>query len=511
MKVCLLNESFPPVLDGTANVLLNYARYLPADYGCPVIIGTPRYPGADYGSYPYPVVPYKSFDTVKLANGYRTGNPFDERDVSALSAFRPDLIHSHCPATANIIARFLRERTGAPIVFTYHTKYDIDLRRIFKVKSLAEESIRAMVSNIEACDDVWVVSRGAGESLKALGFTGETHVMNNGVDFERGRVDDAAVAAATAGWDLPAGVPVFLFVGRLITYKGIPLILDALKMVSDSGQDFRMVFIGKGPDQEALEKKARDYGFLDDNGIPGKCLFTGPIYDRDVLRAWNTRADLFLFPSTFDTNGLVVREAAACGLASVLIRDSCAAEDVTDGRNGYIIDETPEAMARLLLALSRDLPAVRQVGERAMDEIYLSWKDAVGKAYERYLYVMDQKASGAYEGRTRHVTDFLVAMAARSMEEADRARRVRHAFFDDFRDSAVGMMENIQETTDSFETMYRRFSDELERSADRVRDGVRRAAQEAEEGLTALAEEKKREFTAITGIPLDEDEDHDDA
>ena len=37
--------------------------------------------------------------------------------------------------------------------------------------------------------------------------------------------------------------------------------------------------------------------------------------DREILRAWNTRADLFLFPSTFDTNGLVVREAAACGLA----------------------------------------------------------------------------------------------------------------------------------------------------------------------------------------------------
>lgn len=47
MKVCLLNESFPPVLDGVANVLINYASYLQKDFGASVIVGTPRYPGAD--------------------------------------------------------------------------------------------------------------------------------------------------------------------------------------------------------------------------------------------------------------------------------------------------------------------------------------------------------------------------------------------------------------------------------------------------------------------------------
>lgn len=67
--------------------------------------------------------------------------------------------------------------------------------------------------------------------------------------------------------------------------------------------------------------------------------FTSPQYDRSVIRAWYCRGDLFLFPSTFDTNGLVVREAAACELASVLVRGSCAAEDITDGRNGFLIEE----------------------------------------------------------------------------------------------------------------------------------------------------------------------------
>ena len=182
-----------------------------------------------------------------------------------------------------------------------------------------------MVGNIEACDEVWTVSDGAGKSLKSLGYQGDYRVMNNGVDFEKGRVDKEAVARATAGYDLPEGVPVFLYVGRLINYKNLPLILDALKILMDSGQDFRMVFVGKGPDKDILIRKAIELGLkkvtnplgaaVSGTGVKGasgsKVIFTGPIYNRDELRAWNTRADLFLFPSTFDTNGLVVREAAA--------------------------------------------------------------------------------------------------------------------------------------------------------------------------------------------------------
>ena len=194
---------------------MNYADYLREDFGDQVIVGTPSYPGADYSAYPYPVVPYPSLNTASVTNGYRTGNPFSARSVSALAQFGAEVIHAHCPASATVIARLLREETHAPIVFTYHTKYDIDIRRAVKLKSLAKESIRAMVSNIEACDEIWVVSRGAGESLDSLGFQGEWRVMHNGVDFARGRVPEEQVLAVTQSFDLPEGVPLFLYVGRM--------------------------------------------------------------------------------------------------------------------------------------------------------------------------------------------------------------------------------------------------------------------------------------------------------
>lgn len=458
MKVCLLNESFPPVLDGVANVVVNYAEHMTRDHNIPVIVGTPAYPGADYSGYGYPVVPYKSFATEELASGYRAGNPLNSHDLAQLAAFQPDIIHSHCPASATVMARLLREDTDAPIVFTYHTKYDIDIERWVKVRPIAQEGINAMVGNIEACDEVWTVSAGAGESLKALGFQGEYRVMNNGVDFEKGRVAPEEVAEVTKGYDLPEGVPVFLFVGRLMTYKGLPLILDALKPLVDRGVDFRMVFIGKGPDQQLLEEKAAELG------IASRCIFVGPVYDRNALRAWNTRADLFLFPSTFDTNGLVVREAAACGLASVLVKGSCAAEGITDGRNGFLIDETPQSLTALLMQMSGNLPLLHQVGQHAMDEIYYSWKECVSEVVRRYEDLLERKRSGLLLPRKKMITDYLISAASRTMEEQEKIRVVRDNLFDGFRDTAAGMLENVQEAEISSQRLYDRLLTMLSRS-----------------------------------------------
>ena len=150
---------------------------------------------------------------------------------------------------------------------------------------------------------------------------------------------------------------------------------------------------------------------------PGKCIFTGPVYDRDALRAWNTRADLFLFPSTFDTNGLVVREAAACGLASVLIEGSCAAEGITDGRNGFIIEETPEALAALLQKMPATWTFCTRWGStpwtRSISPGRTAWTRPTTAT------VILEKKAGAAAGK-KLPADYLVALAARSMEEREK-------------------------------------------------------------------------------------------
>ena len=393
LHVCLINDSFPPTIDGVANAVVNYARVITEKHGSAAVL-TPYYPDTDDSRFPFPVLRYPSIDTQKLV-GYRAGIPFSAELLKKTEDAHFDIIHSHCPVTSTMLARMLRAQLNLPVVFTYHTKFDVDIAKSIRGRMLQEEAVRLLVQNVSACDEVWTVSRGAGENLTALGYEGDWRVMPNGVDFPKGRVDDALVDEVTQGYDLPRDVPVFLFVGRMMWYKGVRITLDALKRLRSAGHDFRMVFVGGGTDKDEIVRYAESLALTD------RVFFSPPLQNREHIRAWYCRADLFLFPSTFDTNGLVVREAAACGLGSVLIRGSCAAEDITDGRTGLLIEENAESMAAVLSALCADRAAMRRIGQYAQQEIYLSWDDAVARAYDHYGAVIENYRAGKYPPHER--------------------------------------------------------------------------------------------------------------
>lgn len=489
MRVSLLNDSFPPVIDGVVNVVMNYARIMTEENLAEPMVGTPRYPDAEYEKFPYPVVPYKSFDTTGIVSGYRAGNPFEAKAIEEMAAFHPDVIHSHCPVASTLMARILRKETDAPIVFTYHTKFDVDIARALKAKFLQKESIKTLVDNISACDEVWVVSGGAGENLRSLGYEGRYRVMPNGVDFAKGRVDEAGVRECTKGYDLPENVPVFLFVGRIIKYKGLPLILDCLKLLFDSGMDFRMVFVGNGPDAEELKEKALELG------LGEKVIFTGAIYDRNVLRAWNTRADLFLFPSTYDTNGLVVREAAACGIASVLIKGSCAAEGITDLRNGYLIEENAQVMARCIQEACKDLERVRQVGQNAMDEIYLSWESAVRRAVDRYGDVIELHKSCSMTERKYQTSDYFVSMATSLTSTTEKAFHVPRRIYDGMLENVADVKENLNEAKENLVAGVRKTKENIAEHVQETKENIAGRMQEAKESLAGHVQDTKESLT----------------
>ena len=436
-----MNDSFPPVIDGVANAVTNYASIIQRSFGDATVV-TPYYPDADDSIYPFPVLRYPSIDVTKLV-GYRAGLPLSPELMAQVEGRHIDLIHSHCPVTSTILARMLRQRLHVPLVFTYHTKFDIDIANAIHSRLLQEASIKLLVENISACDEVWTVSRGAGENLRSLGYQGDYIVMPNGVDIPSDRLPEETVRAVGEGLDLPEGVPLLLFVGRMMWYKGLRIILDALKQLKGEGQDFRMVFIGKGTDGEAIRAYAEELCLGD------KVFFLPPCYDREIIRAWYCRADLFLFPSTFDTNGLVVREAAACGLASVLIAGSCAAEDITDGKNGFFIEENAASMAALLKKLYGKRALLRQVGENAQKEIYISWESSVRRACARYEIVLENFRRGLYPPHDapsdefyRHVSEYLAAV--------NRARSGLLELRDDVQKGCAQLTEKLDDLWDRF-------------------------------------------------------------
>lgn len=399
--ICLLNDSFPPILDGVSNAVVNYGKIIEQSHGHSIVV-TPEVPGSDDSVYSFPVIRYPSIDTRRLM-GYVTGYPFSPEAAYRIREEKAELLHVHCPMTSCLLARQLHESMDLPLILTWHTKYDIDIANATRNKLLQEGAVQALINNVNACNEVWTVSRGAGENLRSLGYEGDYIVMPNGVDLPHEQISEKIVEEVSAGYDLPAGVPCFLFIGRLMWYKGLRIILDALAALRERGHDFRMVFVGAGGDEDEVKAYAVSLG------LSRKVIFTGAISDRRRLRAWYQRADLFLFPSTFDTNGLVVREAAASDTASVIVAGSCAAEGLTENRNGFLIDENAASLTAKIGELLAHPERMKAVGRGAGNELYISWEDAVANACSRYETVIDRYRSGYYGKRLPYDYDFFRA------------------------------------------------------------------------------------------------------
>lgn len=378
-NIYLLNDSFPPLVDGVATTVVNYAKEL-LTYGMNPSVFVPRMKGMDDRGLDYPVIRYPSID-VRKHIGYYVGVPLSARMLSTIHKNPPTVLHCHCPGASILLAKSIRTVHHAPLILTYHTKFDMDIHRTVKQELISKVAIKSMIEWISSCDEVWTVSKGAGENLRSLGYEGDYIVMENGVDVEKARVADSEIRGISEEYALPCDVPVYLFVGRMYWYKGQKVILDALAKLKAAGRDFRMIFVGDGGELPAIKE------YADNAGLGHECVFTGIISEREKLRAIYCRADLFLFPSEYDTNGLVVREAAASSLASVLIEGSCAAEGVTDGKNGFLIANDGEALYQKLLSLYDRRDELKDVGQCAADELYLSWHDAVGRAIDRYRVV----------------------------------------------------------------------------------------------------------------------------
>jgi UDP-glucose:(heptosyl)LPS alpha-1,3-glucosyltransferase len=206
-----------------------------------------------------------------------------------------------------------------------------------------------------------------------------TVVIGNGVDVERFRPPlPAERTQARERLGLAEGDRLVLFIGNEFGRKGLPALVEAVGALPP---EVHLVVVGGTADLIAAEAARPSATAL---GV--RLRFAGAHPDP---RPWLHAADVLAVPSAYESYGLVVLEALACGVPVVATPTGCVPDVVTDGLNGAVVDGTPAGLAAgLRRALALD-PAVSRPAARACAEAH-SWA-AVAR---RYLEVL----TGVHDG-----------------------------------------------------------------------------------------------------------------
>ena len=374
------SESFPPLMDGVANVVKNYAFWLNIKYGKSYVI-TPKFPG--YGDiHEFEVYRYFSVAIPKRAP-YRMGIPqLDFQATRKIGAIPFDLVHAHCPFSSGILALKISKERHIPVVATFHSKYYDDFKDVVRSDALARFFVRRIVDFYNRVDFVWTVNRATVDTLREYGFKGNIEVVYNGTDFKPYRVKEADTGLVNHKLGLSDSGLVFLYVGQHIWQKNLKMLIQSLSLLKEWGVEFTMIFAGQGYALEEMKQLTICYG------LEKRVRFLGLVLDRSFLEALYHRADLFLFPSVYDNAPLVVKEAAAAGCPSLLIEGSNACEGVTDGYNGFLCKNNPLDCARRIRQAISDRALLETVGRAARETLYRSWEDIVDEVYGRYLEII---------------------------------------------------------------------------------------------------------------------------
>jgi glycosyltransferase involved in cell wall biosynthesis len=266
--------------------------------------------------------------------------------VRQIAALDLDVFHVQHPFLLGVTARRLARSLGRPVVFTYHTLYDKYAHYVPLPRPLvAARAVAWSTRFANTVDAVVAPSLGLAARLRAQGVRRPIEVVPTGVDLESFRPGDRAAARAALG--LAADIPLLLYVGRLDREKNLALLLEAFERVAAGHPTVELVLVGRGTWESALRRQAAR--------LPSgsRVRFAGGVPHEAVVRYYQA-ADLFVFASTTETQGLAVLEAMAVGLPVVAVRASGVEDAVVDGVSGLLVAEDPGLCADAVLEVLND-------------------------------------------------------------------------------------------------------------------------------------------------------------
>lgn len=351
----MFSESYFPRISGVVHSLAAFVEAL-RRAGHRVYVVAPRYPGfidadPDVIRFPSVRLPYDP--------QFPLGIPISQGVWRRLRQLDLDLVHTHAPFLMGAAAARLARTRGLPLVFTHHTLYDEYVHYARLPAWLTRPLVRRYTTAFaDRCACVIAPSRFLAQRLRQGGVRSRIEVLSTGA------IDPELFASLDPTWvrpvfGVPSRRPLLVTSSRLAKEKSVDLVLRACAEIVRQ-RDAVMLVVGGGPEEHALRRLVLDLG------LDRYVIFAGLQPHRKALECV-CAADVFVYASLTETQGLVVVEAMACGVPVVAVDAGGIPDAVRDGETGYLASPSPAAIAEKVMLLLEHPERRGAVAQRARD------------------------------------------------------------------------------------------------------------------------------------------------
>lgn len=351
MRIAFWSDTFPPQVNGVANVTQDLAAAL-TEIGHDVVVFTVT--GEDHvetteggGTYVVnriPSLPLPNF--VYPTDHYAFALMPGLGTIHKLKKFKPDIIHAHTPFLAGWGAVLGKKMLRIPLVGTHHTFYDDYLRHVKLDYSWGRKfSWKYTIAYYNRSDAVTSPSLALGAALVEHNLTSPLHIIPNPVDTKFFVPAPSPAHKKRLKRKYGTGKHAVVYMGRISYEKDIDQAIVAFNIAARNIPDATFMIIGDGPELKKLKDAARA---LDCND---KIIFTGMLRDENLRSALSAN-DIFLTASRSENMPVSVIEAMACGLPVAAVRAKGIPDIVQHGKNGLLtVPDRPDLLASIIVHL----------------------------------------------------------------------------------------------------------------------------------------------------------------
>jgi len=312
---------------------------------------------------------------LPLQKNYRIALPGYQSFAKYLQEFQPDILHINSPCTLGFAAVKYARHFGVPVIATYHTHFPTYPRyyNLTSLEDLAWRILRRLYNNV---DRTLVPTGPILQELREHGVE-RLEYLPNGVDTS---IFNPLYRSNAWRQEFSNGEkPIILFVSRLVWEKDLRVLAQTYRELRSKRSDFEMVIVGEGHARQELQAM-----------MPG-AHFLGHQSGRTLAESFAS-ADIFVFPSTTETFGLVTLEAMASGLAPVAAKVGGAVEIIKEGSSGLFAEPLNSSDLAKKVEWFLDNPHHRKViADHALARAQeYRWGRILDQLFESYMEVIEE-------------------------------------------------------------------------------------------------------------------------